>query len=74
MFRVYLVLVLIINIWEEPDYNSKIITRITKNKNIKGLRITSEKRPDFQWINIETEDGIRGWAPLEMCLDYDDGI
>jgi hypothetical protein len=63
-----------VNIWLEPDFNSEIIYRIDKNTKLKPIKMTAYKISNYQWVYFETEDGIKGWAPYRVSIDYDSGI
>jgi hypothetical protein len=63
-----------INVWSEPGYNTQIIRRINKETKLKPIRITAYKIDNCQWVYFEIKDGVRGWAPYRVCIDYDSGI
>lgn len=64
----------VINLFETQSFNSKIVTQLNKNIKITGISITLYKSENYQWIKLQTQDGIIGWAPLDMSISYNTGI
>ncbi|MFP3043368.1 hypothetical protein LQZ19_16260 [Treponema primitia] len=63
-----------INIWSEPRFNSEIICQVNKEKKLNPIKITAYKINNCQWVYFETGDGIQGWAPYSISIDYDSGM
>jgi hypothetical protein len=63
-----------INIWSEPRFDSKIIDQVSKEIKLNPIKITAYKINNCQWVYFETENGIKGWAPYRISIDYESGI
>lgn len=64
----------IINLYENPSFNSKVINQLSAEVKISGIVITLYKSENYQWIKLQTQDGITGWAPLDLSISYNTGI
>jgi hypothetical protein len=58
------------NVWSEPNFNSEIIRRINSEEELVPIFLTAYRVSGYQWVNFETEDGVRGWAPLSSISFY----